>query len=330
MTMNRKNCTLLLVAGVTMWHGPSRADTCSLACPDPQTVECFGDGLSDLLDPGPAIGTQSCTPTTVPGAADFYPLGTTTLDYAAIGPEGALDTCTTSVTVVDTTPPAILCPPDQTVECQGVGAQVDPGTALFTDACGASSVNVPGPGLYPLGTTPVVYTATDAYGNQAACATMITVASSKPPVLTASAEPRLWPPDHRYVRITPADCGIVLVDPCLGSISAENSGLQIESVTSDEPEDADGDGDGSTVADIRLVGPGTDKTLGPLGTTQVDLRAERQGSGNGRVYSIRYRLPATTELGGPSTVTCHVTVPQSLPRAAVDDGAVYTVSAPPG
>lgn len=56
----------------------------------------------------------------------------------------------------------------------------------------------------------------------------------------------------------------------------------------------------------------------------VQLRAERQNNGNGRVYTITFKLPDAS--GNVGTATAKVTVPhaQNGP-AAVDDGPVNTI-----
>jgi hypothetical protein len=50
---------------------------------------------------------------------------------------------------------------------------------------------------------------------------------------------------------------------------------------SNEPDDAPGDGDGSTTGDVSGAAVGT-------ADPEVDLRAERTGTGSGRVYTLRY------------------------------------------
>jgi V8-like Glu-specific endopeptidase len=80
----------------------------------------------------------------------------------------------------------------------------------------------------------------------------------------------LWPPNHKLVTIE------VTVD---ASDNCPNTTWTLVSVTSDEPEDGTGDGD--TAPDV--VGADT-------GTPDVEfqLRSERAGNGDGRVYTIVY------------------------------------------
>ena len=52
----------------------------------------------------------------------------------------------------------------------------------------------------------------------------------------------------------------------------------------------------------------------------MQLREERQGGGNGRVYTITFKV---SDAAG-NTTTAKVTVPKSEGGAAIDDGPVYT------
>ena len=57
----------------------------------------------------------------------------------------------------------------------------------------------------------------------------------------------------------------------------------------------------------------------------VELRSERIGTGNGRVYTITFSV--TDADGNTSTATAQVTVPHSKNGSpAVDDGPSYSVS----
>lgn len=90
--------------------------------------------------------------------------------------------------------------------------------------------------------------------------------------------------------------------------------MVIAQVSSDEPEDAPGSSDGSTLNDI-VIAPGC---------KSVQLRAERQDSGNGRVYTITFKVKDAA--GNVATATAKVTVPKSQGNngAAIDDGPAYT------
>jgi len=94
------------------------------------------------------------------------------------------DSCSANVRVRDCEPPAITCAAPVQTECTGNGAAtVALGQAQATDSCSAVSVSGPGAGAsaYPLGTTSLAYTATDAAGNTAACTSRVTVVDTQAP-----------------------------------------------------------------------------------------------------------------------------------------------------
>jgi hypothetical protein len=110
----------------------------------------------------------------------------------------------------------------------------------------------------------------------------------------------LWPPNHRLVPIQI----LGVTDPEGDPIS-----ITVTGITQDEPTNGLGDGDTSPDA----VG---------VGTSQVQVRAERAGSGNGRVYVISFH--AGDGQGGTCAGSVKVTVPHDKGKGeAVDDGQSY-------
>src|SRR5205085_694342 len=95
----------------------------------------------------------------------------------------------------------------------------------------------PSGSTFPLGTTLVQCTATDAHANTSHGSFNITVGDTTPPMVTKiEATPAvLWPPDHEMVKVNLTVTAVDLVDP--------NPGSRIVSVSSNQPVNGTGDGD---------------------------------------------------------------------------------------
>jgi hypothetical protein len=134
----------------------------------------------------------------------------------------------------------------------------------------------------------VTWTYDDGNGNIATQAQTVIVKDTKPPVISnLIASPSvLWPPNHEMVPIT---LTVSASDNC-----DSNPICQIVSVISNEPENGLGDGDKAPDWEIT-------------GTLTVNLRAERSGKGDGRVYTVKVRC--TDNAGNFSDHTITVTVP---------------------
>ena len=117
-----------------------------------------------------------------------------------------------------------------------------------------------------------------------------------PPTLTVSCSPNLlWPPNHKLRDVT--------ATPVASDAGSGIAAVVLTSVTSNEPDDGLGDGD--TPGDIAGWSIGTLDTAG-------QLRAERSGTGTGRVYTITYT--ATDGAGNATSASCTVTVPHDQRR----------------
>lgn len=124
----------------------------------------------------------------VPASGSFFPLGTTLVESTATDASGNETTCTMSISVFDTQSPVITCPDDITVpnDPEICGAVVF-FEATATDNCDESVtvVSVPESGsLFPVGTTAVIYTATDGSGNESTCTINVDVFDNESPVIT--------------------------------------------------------------------------------------------------------------------------------------------------
>jgi len=125
-------------------------------------------------------------------APPVFPLGETTVTWTATDDAGNVTTATQKVTIVDTTKPELNVPGNFTgVEqtCAG-GTYVD-FEATATDVCDTAPTVVcvpPSHTEFPLGTTTVTVTATDASGNIATGTFTVTVVDTTAPQLTAPAD----------------------------------------------------------------------------------------------------------------------------------------------
>ena len=272
--------------GVTALHDTSAP---GIVCPGNAVVECPAIASSG----GIATASDACdpSPVVVSNASAVLPLGVTIVTWTATDASGNSSSCQQSVLVRDTTPPTIVCPTGVTAECP---TQPALGTASAADACDASPiVTKESPAAFPLGSTTVLWRATDASGNTRSCQQVVSEIDTTPPTLAVAAAPSsLWPPNHDLVSVNLAWQVRDACDP--------NPAVSLMSVSSSEPDDAPGSDDGETVGDI--VGAA-------LGTADggVSLRAERSGSGPGRVYQLTYQ--AVDASGNSTPAFAVVTVP---------------------
>jgi hypothetical protein len=113
----------------------------------------------------------------------------------------------------------------------------------------------------------------------------------------------LWPPNHKLRLVTVSGASDPEGDPTTTTVTG---------VTQDEPVNGLGDGD---------VSP--DAVLGPA-SNEVRLRAERSGTGDGRVYRIAVTV---TDTGGLTCeATLRVAVPHDLANSPIDSAPPSFVS----
>lgn len=110
---------------------------------------------------------------------DPWPLGTTCISWSATDAAGNESVCTQCITVADEEAPEIDCPEDVTAEADPATgtAVVTFDEAVATDNCGGLSLNCDysSGDEFPLGSTLVTCTATDAAGNESSCSFQVVV-----------------------------------------------------------------------------------------------------------------------------------------------------------
>ncbi|MBI3654219.1 MAG: HYR domain-containing protein [Acidobacteria bacterium] len=150
---------------------------CSLTCPANITKVNDANQCGAVTTYAAPTTMGSCgTVTCSPASGAFFSKGTTTVTCTtAAGPS-----CAFTVTVNDTQPPVITCPPNKTAVTANPAATtavVNYAAPTVSDNCsGVGVVCTPASGTtFPLGTTTVTCTATDTSGNTATCSFTVTV-----------------------------------------------------------------------------------------------------------------------------------------------------------
>jgi hypothetical protein len=284
-------------------------------------LEC---GVTPYVEPG-ATAQDVCTGDLSDAiaidnsAVDMGTEGTYSVAYQVADIHGNTASATRDVSVTDTLPPTLSLLGESTVILECGASYVEQG-ATASDAChgdltGAitttGSVDVTTHGTYP-----VTYSVVDGSGHSATQVRTVKVGDSTAPTVLVKPMVHLWPPNHKMQPFQLSDCASI-VEQCDASAEINQQG-SITSIFSDEPEDATGNGDGHTLGDIAITGPST-----------FELRAERAGGNNGRVYGVNFKVKDSA--GNVTHSTCYFGVPHDMSgRQPVNDGpeAGYTVEAP--
>jgi len=160
---------------------------CTITCPANITVNNDPNQCGAIVNYPAPTTSGACGPvTTTPASGSFFPVGTTTV--TATEPGGGI--CTFTITVVDNQLPVITCPANITTNnTTGLCGAIVNFTATATDNCpGVIITNSPASGsIFPVGTTTVTSTATDASGNTATCTFTVTVNDTQNPSITCPA-----------------------------------------------------------------------------------------------------------------------------------------------
>ena len=261
-------------------------------------------------DPGMSTATVEFTATvtsSVPGATlvcipasgSAFPLGITTVTCTGRDVVGNTATNRFTVTVYDNENPQLTLPANivRPVD-EGQNTAVVTYTATAIDNSGSVSlVCVPASGsAFAIGTTTVTCNAVDNAGNVSSGSFTVTVTNNiVPPVdygcITAS-KPVLWPPNHQMVPVS--------LWLNYKEMPVKFSSVRIVSVTSNEPET------GLWANDIE-----PDWEITNTKTLKLNLRAERDDNGNGRIYTIA--VEGKDPSGNLYRCTTTVTVPKNAP-----------------
>jgi hypothetical protein len=267
------------VEGLAKIGGPPTAKCTDMVVPtDPGICSAASASVNNgSSDPdGDAI-------TLHPSPAGPYGLGTTAVTLTVTDTEELSASCSANVTVVDRQPPAISCPAP-VAECtspNGAAVSFSPTASdncpgLQTPNCVSASGST-----FALGSTAFSCSVTDGSGNSNTCNSTVTVRDTRPPAIAAvSASPNvLWPPNNKLVPVSVSVSDSDTCDP--------KPVCKITQITSNEA---------ITSADAQITGNLT-----------ANLRAQRLGSGTGRIYTLT--VQCTDASGNSSTAGATVSVP---------------------
>ena len=256
----------------------------------------FSATATDLVD-GPV------TPVCVPASGATFALGTTTVGCTATDARGNGASGSFAVTVVDTTPPAVVVPGDIEAEATSAGGAAVTYAASATDLVdGAVEVDCApaSDSTFPLGATEVACSAEDGAGNVGRGGFTVTVRDTTPPSLSL-----------------PSDFTVEATGPAGATATYEATAADIV--------------DGPVAVDCT---PASDSTF-PLGANEVACSAE-DGAGNvgrgGFTLTVADRTPPGLHL--PADVVTEATGPAgaevNYTATATDlvDGPVTPACAP--
>jgi hypothetical protein len=222
-----------------------------------------------------------------------YPKGTTSVMLTITDQNSESSQCNANVNVLDQQVPNITCPSPM-VECtspNGAAVTLDPAVSDNCPGVSTPVCNPPSGSTFPIGNTPFSCSVADASNNSNSCSSVVKVQDATPPVISSvTATPNvLWPPNHRFVPVT---VSVAVKDTC-----DPNPDCAISSIVSNEP--STGGGSGSTSPDYQITG-----------ALSANLRAERAGTGRGRLYTIT--VICTDHSNNSSQASVSVVVPHNM------------------
>jgi len=241
---------------------------------------------------GTPVTSDNCTVASVTNNAPAsFPIGTTTVIWTVTDAAGNIATANQILTVVDNIIPTITAPANVTVNV-GAGScsatSVALGTPVTSDNCTVASVTNNAPASYPIGTTTIIWTVTDAAGNTATANQTVSVVDNINPAITAPAN--------------------VTVNVDLGSCSATEVALGTPVTT-----------DNCTIASVTNNAPASF----PIGTTTV-IWTVTDGAGN---TATANQIVTVVDNQAPIAIAKNITIEldafgnASITPADIDNGS---------
>lgn len=199
-------------------------DALAVSAPADMSQEATGTATVVTLGQAVATGGDGSYIITNDASAGGFSLGSTPVIWTATDGSGATATDTQQVTLLDTTAPVISGISNIQVSSTGALTTVTltpPSATDIVDGSPALVSNAPAGG-FPMGVTPVMWTATDASGNAAEAMQMVTVTApgGGPLTLTAPADVSA----EATAAATPLDIGVATASGGQGQLTITNNG----------------------------------------------------------------------------------------------------------
>ena len=295
-------------------------------CPANQVIDCTESTAPN--NTGTATATDNCVVDPDVSFVDDVTPGdcpqemTIERIWSSTDAAGNTDSCSQTISVVDSTAPVVTAPTLISLECNSPGGVLatDPdivnwlGMATAVDDCGTATLDDNAPDLFPASCLPgdptaVTFTGTDECGNSDFDVSSVTVLDTTNPEVTCEVSTsELWPANHKLVDV---GFNITAADVCDDDLD-----IQVSVSSDEDPSEALGAGGKVHCADAVIQGDNS-----------VLLRSERSGGGDGRVYVIT--ATATDNCGNVGQCQIAVTVAKSMsPKIVpVDSGQVFDPTA---
>ncbi len=222
---------------VTNVHGYSASCSFTVVVSDNEspTISCPGNivvnnspGLCNAVVSYTVTGTDNCLPPTITqisglASGSVFPVGTTSNAFLATDAYGHTSSCSFTITVIDNAAPVITCPSNFSVNAAlgQCAAMVPVPNLSVSDNCGVASIlnnfnnTSNASGIYPVGTTNVLWTVTDVHGNTSSCSMTVSVTDNQPPSVTC--------PANINVNANLGQCNAVITVPV--PVTADNCGV---------------------------------------------------------------------------------------------------------
>jgi alpha-tubulin suppressor-like RCC1 family protein len=255
------------------------------------TVWTCGDNTYGQL--GDGTTTQSLTPVQVSGLKDVTEIAGGAYQTIALASKSPPS---------DTEAPVITVPEDVTKEATGANTLADLGTATATDLVDPSPVITSnGPATFPVGTTDVIWTATDASGNKATATQQVTVVDTTKPTITAHADINAEAASSAGAVVTytsPATSDAV-DGPGTSTCAPASGSTFVLGDTTVTCSATDAHGNAATSTSFKIT---VQDTNAPLIADHAYITAEAISASGA---AVSYTSPATSDaVDGPGTSTC--------------------------